>query len=333
MSPRFVCMAFLACAGCRSTPEAVEPALHPFLARFRDNPHATLQEQPERVPASGPVTSFSAEEIRTRSFLVRRDDCRLRLCMKGLDGELECLYQQKPGVALFDVMDRPERLVDLSADALVRGLEEMDKDGLRSGRSSDDSYTSGQHQCPAAPTEVRFVGQRCLAMDPREDEAGRVADPNCFELDAGAWHVALVNQVGKLRRSFFVDATYDPELWNHKVIAYAYSYFNPRTLAESAQLEAARIARTELPSDRFLRYRSPLSRQLVGVKMQLTLVAAGPDGRAHERRVTYFYDLELGESGRIVGGEWYTNSHPDFLWTFSAPGAKTEEASQMTSAR
>jgi Transglutaminase elicitor len=26
------------------------------------------------------------------------------------------------------------------------------------------------------------------------------------------------------------------------------------------------------------------------------------------------YDLELNNKGQIVGGEWYTNKHPDFLW-------------------
>jgi hypothetical protein len=26
------------------------------------------------------------------------------------------------------------------------------------------------------------------------------------------------------------------------------------------------------------------------------------------------YDLELDENLEIIGGEWYSNSHPDFLW-------------------
>ena len=31
--------------------------------------------------------------------------------------------------------------------------------------------------------------------------------------------------------------------------------------------------------------------------------------------VDYYYDLELDAAGRIIGGEWYTPEHPDFLWT------------------
>jgi hypothetical protein len=33
------------------------------------------------------------------------------------------------------------------------------------------------------------------------------------------------------------------------------------------------------------------------------------------RTARYMYDLELGENGEILGGEWYRNEHPDFLWT------------------
>ena len=31
--------------------------------------------------------------------------------------------------------------------------------------------------------------------------------------------------------------------------------------------------------------------------------------------VDYYYDLELDKKGNILGGEWYNNNHPDFLWT------------------
>ena len=31
--------------------------------------------------------------------------------------------------------------------------------------------------------------------------------------------------------------------------------------------------------------------------------------------VTYWYDLELDAQNNIIGGEWLSNYHPDFLWT------------------
>ena len=35
----------------------------------------------------------------------------------------------------------------------------------------------------------------------------------------------------------------------------------------------------------------------------------------HTVTVDYFYDLEIDKKGNIIGGEWYSNAHPDFLWT------------------
>ncbi|MES3037674.1 MAG: hypothetical protein V4736_07175, partial [Bdellovibrionota bacterium] len=35
------------------------------------------------------------------------------------------------------------------------------------------------------------------------------------------------------------------------------------------------------------------------------------------KAVTYSYDLELDNAGNIIGGEWYTNKHPDFLYSFN----------------
>ncbi len=32
--------------------------------------------------------------------------------------------------------------------------------------------------------------------------------------------------------------------------------------------------------------------------------------------MTYLYDLELNSRNEIIGGEWYNNNHPDFLWHF-----------------
>jgi hypothetical protein len=39
------------------------------------------------------------------------------------------------------------------------------------------------------------------------------------------------------------------------------------------------------------------------------------------RTVNYIYDIELSESNEILGGEWYQNTHPDFIWT-PAEGAR-----------
>lgn len=76
-------------------------------------------------------------------------------------------------------------------------------------------------------------------------------------------------------------------------------------------------------NDKFRQYRSSRTKSIVGVSMRLAYVVETspnqntPDSATHDaiQKVDYLYDLELDSSGRIIGGEWYNNAHPDFLWT------------------
>jgi len=78
---------------------------------------------------------------------------------------------------------------------------------------------------------------------------------------------------------------------------------------------------------------------MVGIRMDVSyVVETNPSQRETDsaaqdaiQSVTYYYDLELDAAGTVIGGEWYTNKHPDFLWT---PGkglrAKTAYDAQAT---
>ncbi len=177
----------------------------------------------------------------------------------------------------------------------------------------------------------RFIGGRCNKKEPRTTANGRVKDEDCFDTNPGAWHKVVVNQIGQSKRSFVMDATFDYEVWNQPVYSYKYSYFNPRTLQPVKTLKEA----TEpygFRGDKFAKERkNPDAKSIVGISMEVTyIVETQPtksltDSSRHDAKtsVTYEYDLELDRKGDIIGGEWYTNAHPDFLWT---PGA--EDAAQ-----
>ncbi|MAZ47361.1 MAG: hypothetical protein CME65_02290 [Halobacteriovoraceae bacterium] len=170
---------------------------------------------------------------------------------------------------------------------------------------------------------TKFIGGRCNSKDPAQDSNGRILDDKCFDNNPGTWHKTVVNQVGKLKSTFVMDATFDYEVWNHPVTAYSYVYFNPITMEEFDTLEDAIVSRREHRNDKFRRYRSRSARYLVGVKMEVeylvetmptTLKSDSPVEDAHNYAY-YAYDLELDRNYNIIGGEWYQNKHPDFLWT------------------
>jgi hypothetical protein len=169
----------------------------------------------------------------------------------------------------------------------------------------------------------RFIGGRCDDKKPKKDTNGRLTSPECFDNNPGTWHQAVVNQIGVSHRGMVLDATYDYEVWNQPVLGYSYTYFNPVLMKPVEKLEEARVALTAYEKDKFHDYRSKEAVAVVGIVMDLTYIAEtqpthspidSPDLDASSR-VRYVYDLELDAKGRIVGGEWYQNAHPDFLWT------------------
>jgi hypothetical protein len=170
-----------------------------------------------------------------------------------------------------------------------------------------------------APPIVKFAGTRCKTFNPREDEVGRVVNDACYDVNPGTYHMAVVNQLGVAKRSFVMDSTFDFEVWNYPLYAYQYHYFNPQTLAVSKHLAGSVVPLEKFTIDKFRRYRNPGAKSVVGVAMDITYaIPTQPSRKAVNRQsyhtVRYVYDLELDATGAIIGGEWYSNFHPDFLW-------------------
>ena len=174
----------------------------------------------------------------------------------------------------------------------------------------------------SASFDMGFIGGRCNTKNPQKDENGRTLDQNCFDNNPGSWHITILNQIGLNERSVVMDATYDYQVWNQPILSYNVTYFNPQTGYNYANLDDAIIDRADYTSDKFVDYRSPSSSQFVGVKMNVQyIVETNPTHRNYDSsrydsisQVSYYYDLELDRNGKIIGGEWYGNKHPDFLW-------------------
>lgn len=180
-----------------------------------------------------------------------------------------------------------------------------------------------------ARTVTRFVGGRCNDKDPQLDESGRTLSADAFDTNPGTWHLALVNQLGVAKRGLVLDATYDYEVWNQPAFSYVYHYFNPQEWRWATGLNDGIVERARFTRDRFAKFRSPEARYVVGIAMQTAYVVEtrpsqattdAPDKDALNT-VDYYYDLELSADGQVLGGEWYVNKHPDFLWT-PPPGAR-----------
>jgi hypothetical protein len=171
-------------------------------------------------------------------------------------------------------------------------------------------------------TPVSFLGGRCNDKEPKKDEVGRIISQDCFDTNPGTWHLTVVNQIGVDKKSMVIDATFDYEVWNQPLVSYSYSYFNPETLKTSTNLEQSKVSLSDFSKDKFKKYRGPDAKSVVGIIMQVQyMMEVHPsteetDSEQNDNVVTarYMYDLELDKNDKIIGGEWYNNKHPDFLW-------------------
>ena len=171
-------------------------------------------------------------------------------------------------------------------------------------------------------SNIHSIGGRCNDKTPSLDPLKRPASPDCLDTNPGAWHLSVVNQIGVSHRSFVMDAEWSSQVWNQPVFSYSYTYFNPKTQQSVQKLQDAQVELAAFPGDRFRAVRAPSAVAVVGVEMDLTYTVetwptqAKTDDPSSDalRSVHYQYDLELDEQGRIIGGEWHEQEHPDFLW-------------------
>jgi hypothetical protein len=168
----------------------------------------------------------------------------------------------------------------------------------------------------------RFIGLRCTTVAPPLDSVGRPLDAECRDSNPATWHLAVVNQLGYSRRSLVMDADSAYEVWNHPILSYQYQYVNPKTGARAKSIADARVLVKDFAEDPYRAYRSTRATSIAGIEMDVTYLYenyASPlrtdDESKDVLKTKHFsYDLELDPKGLIIGGEWHSNDHPDFLW-------------------
>lgn len=159
------------------------------------------------------------------------------------------------------------------------------------------------------------------------------------KLDAGAWHVAVTNEVGLRKNSLIFNLNYGSR-WPYPIVRYRYSYFNPKTLQPAADLAQAQVKLNgPFFPDLFYRLRPKGTDSVVGVFMEVTYrtYTKASLGYSHldEKRVAnnrsahvYLkYDLSLDANGNVLNGNWYQLNHPEWFILPSQTGCELEDGS------
>lgn len=172
------------------------------------------------------------------------------------------------------------------------------------------------------------VGKRCSALGKVEGEGDeRDSHPNapteaeattrdCRDINPGAFHVALSNMIGIHSKSFVADVDRFNDVWNQPVTSYssvvvAEEPVDP--LHREYGVERRLRMQTKFTYGEELKFWTAEA-EAAGSK---NFVSKKPvTGTIHQefRHKNYEYILELDKDGNVIGGEWITQTRPDFIW-------------------
>lgn len=130
---------------------------------------------------------------------------------------------------------------------------------------------------------------------------------SCKDLNPGAFHVILANQIGLKKQSFAVDIDGTKETWNQPVYGYEFE-IRGRTTAKGA-------ADAYIVHAKFIYAQDDLAPGDAGKIFSWDPTVGTVDYAVGVREFDYI--VELDYSGRIIGGSWLGDSkknHPDLFW-------------------
>ncbi|MCT4642857.1 MAG: hypothetical protein N4A33_11250 [Bacteriovoracaceae bacterium] len=184
-----------------------------------------------------------------------------------------------------------------------------------------------------------FIGKKCGVTFPAETwslengieyyrtiENGKVVKkvlpPECIDVNAGAFHVVIANQISLKKEGFVAEAVRDREIWNQPVFGYdsqildeAPTLYVKKTKGTAKQVKVKTIMKyandggrmywgAEAKDDEFYAWENPTN---------------GTDNYRWASK-EYEYILDLDRRGKIIGGHWLSYERPDFLWIKKSKG-------------
>lgn len=141
------------------------------------------------------------------------------------------------------------------------------------------------------------IGSRC--------SVGIQASKTCKDVNPGAFHIALANEIGMKRRGFAIEIDPTGQVWNQPMYAYS-----SRIVGEGSP---SRRDRRRHNVDREVTVETTISYGDDGVDYPRMYPTNGTSEH-HTESKTYRYTLKLNYAGEIIGGEWLQKNHPDFIW-------------------
>lgn len=147
-----------------------------------------------------------------------------------------------------------------------------------------------------------FVGGRCDSQYAARDSSGRVIDSECRDVNPATFHLVMESYIAHKRQSVNVDIDSTLEVWTQPAFAYEFAYSKLRPLSAEPNYRHAARGTARLINVSFTMYYAD---EALATRHPIPTVVANK---------TYEYTLELDQNDFIIGGEWISAKHPDFMW-------------------
>jgi hypothetical protein len=162
-------------------------------------------------------------------------------------------------------------------------------------------------------TDAVMLGGRCNAQEIHHDVNGS-ANEECADVNPGAMHVVMTNFLGLRQLALIEDKTANYQVWNQPVVGFE--------ITKQDQVDAKTAQHCVGGSGDSYTYNTS-AKELYEVRMTVSYVvesSASTTPVGYKDNVStddYHYILEVGSTGKIIGGRYCTdaeNTHIDFLW-------------------
>lgn len=211
----------------------------------------------------------------------------------------------------------PDQVVVRNPDGIRVPFGSSDVKGLlamHDAYNSQGFYTHIGGRCNA-PGKVPGEGSSRDAVTtmPSAEMANSI---ECKDVNAGAFHVVLSNMIGIQSKSLVADVDRFNDVWNQPVVAYE-AVFKEELRVEEHHYNAGVARRLRMEMKMTYGEELQFKNQLAISRGEDNFVSKRPVTRtAHQefRSKNYQYILELDAMENIIGGEWISETRPDFLW-------------------
>ena len=132
---------------------------------------------------------------------------------------------------------------------------------------------------------------------------------SCADLNAGAFHLALTNMIGLQNKGLVVEIDRYADIWNQPVGEFASEVVSTKTTRRGSEV---RIKMTMTYGEEAVTMDAESREDEEHGFVSMDPVTGTINNLTRAR--TYEYTLELDRAGKITGGEWHSNTRPDFLW-------------------